>query len=213
MPIVGTGTGITSHIEGPATPPETTDEAKFWNEVDKFKAKANEAYDLWQELRAKRQAAASNPKLSAEYEKVMDDAETMTAKVSDVEKAVAAVRSGVAGTITGWFGLEGYRNGSRALGEHLHGLGFAPVIIAVVAAAVAWIGSWVAEAYVVNRKLDAVENLTEQGVPYSEAGQIIADQGPPGALEIFAGRAGLGVALAGLAAVTLYFFFEKKKGF
>lgn len=207
------GTGITSNIEGPATPPETSDEAKFWNEVDKFKAKANEAYELWQELRAKRQAAASNPQLSAEYADVMDKAEDMTAKVSDVEKAVAAVRSGVAGTITGWFGLEGFRNGQRALGEHLHGLGFAPVIIAVVAAAVAWIGSWVAEAYVVNRKLDAVESLTAQGVPYSEAGQIIVDQGPPGALEIFAGRAGLGVALAGLAAVTLYFFFEKKRGF
>ena len=92
-------------------------------------------------------------------------------------------------------------------------MSLAPVLIAVVTAAIAWIGSWLADAYVVDRKLDAVENLTAQGVPISEAGAIIAERGDPGALEIFAGRAGMGVALAGLAAVVLYFFFEKKRGF
>jgi hypothetical protein len=207
--VYGTGTAITSGIEEPTIAPQTSEEKTFWGEVDKFKAKADEAYRVWQGLRAKRQAAASNPQLQGEYDQVMDRAEGMTAKVSDVEKAVASVREGVAETITGWFGLEGYRHAARKLG----GLGLAPVLIAVVTAAIAWIGSWLADAYVVDRKLDAVENLTAQGVPISEAGAIIAERGDPGALEIFAGRAGMGVALAGLAAVVLYFFFEKKRGF
>lgn len=213
MAVVGTGTGITSTIEGPATPPETSDEAKFWNEVDKFKAKADEAYTLWQSLRAKRLAAQADAKLYAEYIDVMDKAEDITGKVSDVEKVVAKVRSGAADTIKSWFGLEGYEHARQRVRSHMGEMGYIWIVVSVVSAAAAWIASWISEAYVVDRKLQAVENLTAQGVPISEAGKLISDKSPEGALEIFAGKAGLGVALAGVAAVVLYFFFEKKRGF
>lgn len=212
MPIVGSGSGITSNIEGPAVAPATADEARLWDEVDKFKVKADEAYTLWQKLRAKRQAAVSDGRLYAEYSKVMDDAEDMTAKVSDVENAVAKFKAGAGDTIKSWFGLEGYEHARR----QLSGLGIAPVVwlaVSVVSAAVAWIGSWLSEAYVIDRKLTAVETLHAQGVPINEAGELVADKSPAGALEIFAGKAGMGVALAGVAAVVLYFFFEKKRGF
>jgi hypothetical protein len=213
MPIYGTGTGIASGIEGPTVAPATSEERSFWDEVDRFKAKADEAGRLWQKLRGKRQAAASDPKLQAEYDQVMGQAESITAKVSDVERAVAAAKSGVYETVTGWFGLEGADMVKREARAYLGDLGFPQLVIIAVAAAIAWIGSWMADAYIVDRKLTAVENLTAQGIPIDEAGKIISDKPDGGPLDILAGRVGTGIAIAGLAAVVLYFFFEKKRGF
>lgn len=217
MAIVGTGTGITAGIEPAPAIPLSGEEQSFWGEVDKFKTKADEAYELWRKLRDKRQAAASNPKLQAEYDQVMESADNMGARVSDVEQAVAAVKTGISETIIGWgtsvFGLEGVNEAKREARAYLGELGIAQFAIVAVAAAIAWIGSWLADAYIVDRKLTAVENLTAQGVSVGEAGAIIADKGAPSAIDIFAGKAGTGVALAGLAAVVLYFFFEKKRGF
>lgn len=213
MPIYGTGTGIASGIEGPTVAPATSEERSFWGEVERFKTKADEAYNLWQKLRAKRQAAASNPKLQAEYDEVMGQAENITAKVSDVERVVASVKEGIGGTITGLFGLEGIDMAKREARSYLGDLGLPQLLIIGVAAAIAWIGSWLADAYIVDRKLTAVERLTAQGIPIDEAGKIISDKPDGGPLDILAGRVGTGIAIAGLAAVVLYFFFEKKRGF
>ena len=197
----------------PDAPPRAemdSSDADFWSKVDEFKMKADEAYTLWQRLRAKRLAAMGSPELKAEYDDVMGEANEIQGKISDVERYALAVREGAGGIIKGWFGLEGYNHAMRQLGN----LGFVQVFaVAAVAAAIAWIGSWTAKAYIVDRKLTAVENLHAQGVPISEAGKIITEKGDPGPLDIFAGAAGTGVALAGLAAVVLYFFFEKKRGF
>jgi len=217
MPIVGTGTGITGGIEPAPAIPLSGEERTFWGEVDKFKVKADEAYTVWQGLRAKRQAASSNPQLQAEYDQVMESADNMGARVSDVEKAVAAVKTGIGESIIGWgtsvFGLEGMNEAKSEARAYLGDLGIAQFAIVAVAAAIAWIGSWLADAYIVDRKLTAVEKLVAQGVPIDEAGNVIADKGAPSGIDIFFEKAGTGVALAGIAAVVLYFFFEKKRGF
>jgi len=66
---------------------------------------------------------------------------------------------------------------------------------------------------IIDRKLTAVENLTAQGVSISDAGNIIAEKGDPGVLSAMFGNIGTGVAVAGIAALVLYFFVEKKRGF
>ena len=207
--IYGSGTAITGAIQDSPEVVATTEEKSFWQEVDKFRSKADEAYTLWQKLRAKRQAAASNPELEAEYADVMEGAENIQSKVSDVERAVAVAKSGVYETVTGWFGLEGLRPTPERLGE----LGIAQFAVLAIAAAIAWIGTWLSKAYIVDRKLTAVETLTAQGVDINEAGAIIAEKGDPGPLGALFGNLGTGLAVAGVAAVVLYFFFEKKRGF
>lgn len=205
--IYGTGTAIPTPPPGTVSDP---DEKTFWGEVDKFKVKADEAYTLWQKLRAKRQAAVSDPRLQAEYEDVMSEAETMTAKASDVERLAAQVREGAASTILDWFGLEGYEHAKGKVQQ----LGILPVIaIAAVSAAIAWVGSWLGKAYIVDRKLDAVESLVDKGVDPRTAGGLVVEKGDPGPLGAFFGNLGTGVAVAGIAAVVLYFFFQKKRGF
>lgn len=208
--VTGTGTGI------PTPPPGTpmdSDEKTFWNEVDKFKVKADEAYQLWQKLRAKRQAAVTNPELQKEFDDVMGQAESIQAKASDVEKVAQQVREGIAGTITSWlpdFSLEGVYRQQRAQGN----LGFLPVLaVAAVSAAIAWISTWISKAYIVDRKLESVEKLTAQGVDPRVAGGLVADKSEPGFLSSLGGNLGTGLALAAGAAVVLYFFFEKKRGF
>jgi len=207
---VGQVTGTGAGIAPPPDAPMDTDERSFWGEVEKFKRKADEAMSLWQTLRAKRQAAASNPALNAEYNDVMNQAENITAKMSDVERITNQVRQGAAQTIKGWFGLEGYNTAARGLGQ----LGFIQLIaIALVTGAVAWLGSWIVKGNIVDRKLTAVENLVAGGVSPAQAGKIIEEKGDPGPMAAFFGNMGTGVAVAGIAAMVLYFFVEKKRGF
>lgn len=204
--VYGTGTAIS---EPPAVITDS-DERTFWNEVEKFKGKADEAYGLWQKLRAKRQAAASNPALQAEYDDVMNEGENIASKMSDVERITAQVKGGVYESVTGWFGLEGLNHAKQQLGQ----LGFLPVLaIGLVAGAIAWLGSWIVKGNIVDRKLTAVEGLIGQGVSPREAGALVEEKGDPGVFGNLFSNIGTGVAVAGVAAVLLYFFFEKKRGF
>lgn len=208
--VYGSGTGITAAIPDAPSVPLDAEESEFWREVSKFKTKADEAYTLWQTLRAKRQAASTNPELLREYNDVIGEAENIQAKISDVERISAAAKSGVVESITSWFGLEGYNGAIRQPDQ----LGFLPVLaVAAVAAAIAWLGSWIIKGNIVDRKLTAVENMIDSGVDPATAGSLIEERGDPGPLALFAGNLGTGVAVAGIVAMALYFFVEKKRGF
>lgn len=204
--IVGTGAGIT---DAPDIPMDT-DERTFWAEVEKFKRKADEAYTLWQKLRAKRQAAATNAALNAEYNDVMNEGEKIATKMSDVERVTSQVKQGMLETIGGWIGLEGVNDLKREVGQ----LGFIQLAaVALVTAAIAWLGSWIVKGNIVDRKLTAVENMVASGVSPREAGALIEERGDPGPLNALFGNLGTGVAVAGIVAMVLYFFMEKKRGF
>lgn len=199
-----------SQIPDAPTAPMDTDERTFWAEVERFKGKADEAYNLWQKLRAKRQAAASNPALQAEYDDVMASGENIATKMSDVERVTNAAKQGVYETVTGWFGLEGLNNMKSQLGQ----LGFIYVAaIALVSAALAWLGTWIVKGNIMDRKLTAVENLIAGGVTPAEAGALIEEKGDPGPFAALFGNIGTGIAIAGIGAMLLYFFMEKKRGF
>lgn len=187
-----------------------TDERGFWAEVDRFKVKSAEAYALWQKLRAKRQSAATNAALQAEYNDVMNEAENITSKFSDVERVTNAAKAGIYETVTDWFGLEGVNNLKNNLGQ----LGFIYVAaIALVSAAVAWLGTWIVKGQIMDRKLTAVENLVAGGVDPRTAGALIEEKGDPGPMAALFGNIGTGIAVAGIGAMLLYFFMEKKRGF
>lgn len=199
-----------SQIADAPNVPMDTDERGFWAEVDRFKSKSAEAYALWQKLRAKRQAAATNAALLAEYTDVMNEAENITTKFSDVERVTNAVKGGIYETVTGWFGLEGVNNLKNNLGQ----LGFIQLAaVALVTAAVAWLGTWIVKGNIMDRKLTAVENFIRDGVDPSTAGALVEEKGDPGPMAALFGNIGTGIAVAGIGAMLLYFFMEKKRGF
>ena len=211
--VYGSGTGIGTNIPPPPDEPMDAENADFWTKVDQFKRKADEAYTLWQKLRAKRQAALTNPALKAEYDAVMGEAENLAARASDVERAAATVKQGFVETVKSWLpgfsGAEFYRN-AREDGQ----LGFIQVIaVAAVMAAIAWVGTWIVKGNIVDRKLTAVENLIDKGVSPGQAGALIEERGDPGPLAALFGNLGTGIAIAGTVGLVLYFFVQKKQGF
>ena len=194
------GTGAPIDIE-PSPVAGSPQEAGFWGEVDRFKGKADEFYRVWQGLRAKRQAASASPELQREYSDVMGEADTVVAKMSDVERVVGAVRE----TVTGWFGVEGYRQAGRTL----MGLGALPLLpIALITAAIAWITGWLGKAYLLDRKLTSVETMIAGGVDPSEAGRVVHGDENGG---FFAGLGGelAPLALAGVAIAAVYFMSQR----
>lgn len=190
---------VPSSAEGIANDP---DNATLWEKVDEFKGKADEFYNVWQTLRAKRQLAARDPQALKEWNDLMGEAEGVTAKVSDVEFAVNQAKSW-AGS---FFGVDNVRG---SLGE----LGLLPFVIALVAGAIAWLGSWLTKAYMLDSKLDTIENLASQGYSTSEINHVVNQPAEETFLTKLGGNIGTGVAFAGIAGMLLYFFFEKKRGF
>lgn len=200
--------GATDYIpEPPADAAMTADDRTFWGEVAKFKQKASEAMALWARLREKRAAAVTDPKLQAEYETVMAEAEGITGKIAEIERVANGALATIGEKVTEWFGLGAYRHLAHQAGQ----LGFVQVAaIALVTAAIAWISSWIGKGYIVDRKLDAVEKLVAEGVSPTDAGKLIAEKGAPGFLgSMFAGTGTL--ALVGVGAVLLYFLAQQRE--
>jgi len=189
---------VPSAQEGLLNDPEN---ATLWAKVDEFKAKADEFYSTWQDLRARRQAAATNPVVLKEYNDLMGEAESVTAKVSDVEFAINQAKTWAGG----FFGMENVRG---SFGE----LGILPFVIAAVAGAIAWLGTWLAKANILNGKLDAIQSLVGQGYSPERAAAAVAEKESTFFTEFGSGL-GKGIALAGAVGLLLYFLFEKKRGF
>lgn len=179
--------------------------AELWAEVQKFKDKADEFYSLYTRLRDKRAAAMRDPKLQAEWNALIGEAAKVEVKISDTQKAINSAVTWVGG----FFGIDNVQNSMRnGFGE----LGLWPYVIALVAGAVAWLTSWIGKGYILDRKLDSVESLVGQGYSPSQAASVVnAEQGT--FLTELGGGLGKGLAFAGVAAMVLYFFFEKTRGF
>lgn len=189
---------VPSSTEGLIQDPEN---ATLWAKVDEFKAKADDFYSLWQRLRAKRALAAQDPQALQEWNALMGEAESVTAKVSDVEYAINQAKSWT----SGFFGIDNMRAG---FGD----LGLLPFVIAAVAGAIAWLGSWILKGNALDRKLDSLDSMISQGFSPAQAAAALTEQEPTFLTEL-GGGLGKGLAFAGLAAVVLYFVFEKKRGF
>lgn len=189
---------VPSSAEGLQNDPEN---AELWSRVDEFKAKADEFYTEWQRLRGMRQAAARDPEALKEWNRLMGQADGVAAKVSDVEQAVNAAKS--------WglsvFGLEGMRDGLGALGA-------VQFVIALVVGAIAWLGTWLADAYQLDRKLTYQEELISQGIS-PERAALTATEREGDFFSSLGSGIGTGVAIAAGVGLLLYFFLEKKRGF
>lgn len=120
--------------------------------VSKLKSKATEFIGLFYWLQSKRHIAESDPRLASEYQSVMKRGATVK---TAVEKATG--------------GMDWINGKIRAFG--VNGLGALPAIpIAVVAAAVAAMTGWLADAYKLRAK---IEYLESKGVSGSEGARVL----------------------------------------
>lgn len=202
--------GSTVIPEPPPDAPMDREDESFWTKVAEFKRRADDAMALWSRLRQRRNFAATDPKLQAEYNAVMAEAEGITGKIAEIERVANSALATLGQKVADWFGFEGYDQGREFVARQAGQLGFVQVAaIAMVAAAIAWIASWTGKGYIVDRKLDAVEKLVAEGVSPGEAGKLIAEKGAPGFLgTVFAGTGTL--ALVGVGAILLYFMTQQR---
>lgn len=202
--------GSTQIPEPPPDAPMDREDQSFWSRVSEFKRRADDAMALWSRLAERRGLAATDPKLQAEYNALMQEAEGISGKIAEIERVANSAFATIGAKVTDWFGFEGYDEGRRFVARQAGELGFVQVAaVAIVSAAIAWIASWTGKGYIINRKLDAVENLVAEGVSPAEAGRLIAEKGSPGLLgSIFAGTGTL--ALVGVGAILIYFMAQQR---
>jgi len=182
---------------------DPTEDAEFWSKVDEFKGKADEFYTEWQRLRGMRQAAARDPEALAEWNRLMGQADGVQAKVSDVEQAIQDAKAW-AGSLFGYNGAQ-MRNGMGDLGAWF--------VVALIAGAIAWLGTWLTDAYLLDRKLTYQENLINQGISPERAAATARDETNGGFFPAFGEGIGKGLILAAAVGLGLWFMLEKKRGF
>ena len=145
--------------------------------ITRFKNKAREFWNVWQSLDSKQGAEAVNlPEFKAEYEALMDRGLSIKGTVENVTAIIDRVANaydGVKVWINDTFGLDGIQRNS---------MGALPILIPVAAIAIslAAMGKWVTDAYQLNKRLDAVQRLIDNGTAPGLAVQMINATMPKG---------------------------------
>jgi len=149
--------------------------------VEQLKLKAREFMDLFTWLESKRHVAATDPQVKAEYDAVMNKGRTVKATV---EKTTGGI-DWITGQLRARFGLAAPVT-----------MGALPLVpIAVIAAAVAMITAWLADAYKLKSKITYIES---HGITGSAAVDILGGNSYK--------------ELVGLAVIAAAVYFFSKRG-
>lgn len=155
--------------------PADQQEASFMDKVREFKRKADEMWNLFTRLRAKRDLAYSTPETRASYDRVMGRAERIIAKVEEYVPQAQAIISTV-GSMFGAFGMDR----REALGQ----LGIPMLAIFGIGALITTMTVWISDAYVELQKLEAVQRFIDQGMTPTEATEAARGKGDGGLFDI-----------------------------
>ena len=170
--------------------------------ITQFKLKAREFWGLWENLDRKRGSeAVMMPEFKQQYDDLMNRGSTIRSSVESVTGIIDKVGNAYDGAkewLTNTFGLDGtYRP-----------MGAIPLLIPVAAIGVslAAMGKWVKDAYSLNRRLNAVQNLINEGTSPVMAAKIVKDAMP----QNFFGEMNKTIPLLIGGGLLLVFFMRKK---
>ena len=178
--------------------------------LDRFRSKVREFQSMYARLLSMRSRASAHPALMREYQSLVTRGGRITSAITGViakaEGAWDFLKSAPGATYDWMRGAVGLS------GDDDSGLGFLPLIVGAAALGViALITSWITDAVVFSRKMDAVEKLVARGLPIEEAAravQGVAASPNPSATGNLAQMAMWG-AVAALAIFVLPKFFDK----
>ena len=161
--------------------------------VDDFKAKVAKFVTTFDFLESKRWMVARHPKIKADYDALQKKGVWIK---SVIEKA-----TGGADTVKGWW--------TSVFGE-ASGLGLLPLIpVAVIAASSAMIAKWMSDAFMMAKKLNAIEKLEARGVPPAEASAIVERLSPSALLDFRLG--GLSITTIVVMGAALFLLLKARK--
>lgn len=163
-------------------------------EVERLKEKAAEFMSVFTRLRNLESVARLDSSASLRYDNLMGVATAIQSRVSYV--------TGLIDSVFNWFNDQGSPppNTVQGMGE----LGVLWVPVAVVAGAVAYIVSWLADAYIEVEQLEAVQELIAQGVSPADAYRLAREQKEGVISGIFSGIQKNFLLFAGLGLAAYY---------
>ena len=173
-------------------------EQSFLDKVRTFKRKADDAWDVFQKLRDKRQVAYRTPEGRARYDKIMGRGEAIVGKVEEYVPQIDAVLSFAGGL----FGLDR----KQTLGQ----LGIGPLLVLGIGSLITIMTVWISDAWVEFQQLAATERYLDQGLSAAEAGKLARGETGAGFLtDILGGGIGGGVALALVAGGAIFLLLQQ----
>jgi len=118
---------------------------EWQNAVDNFKTKSKDFLKLFETLQNRKSIAYQNEATKKEYDKLINKGGWIYSTIADIAKKLDFFQDTI-GT------------------NRLNSMGVLPLVpIAIIAGAVAVITAWMADALVLNKKLDVIERLALQG--------------------------------------------------
>jgi hypothetical protein len=130
--------------------------------LDSFRMRVREFAEAFRTLLDTEPDVRGNPALEQEFDELKDTGTFIKDTVDTITKTVDAVT----GYFRDTFGLDGMPTRG--------GLGFVGVLlpVAAITAAIAWMGSYVSDVYMFNRKVQEAKQLEAQGYTPREAADI-----------------------------------------
>lgn len=162
-------------------------------DISTYERRKAEFFSLYNELLNKGQLVQSQyPELMPAYKQLMATGETAKKYIVEVESAIKSGKEAVESVTTytdnlidtvddavddaGEYLTDIYDSAKNEVLDFfgLGSLGVLPLIpIAIIAAATAYIGGWVSDAYTINQKLSTAEKIIEQGGTREEAKEYV----------------------------------------
>jgi len=168
--------------------------------VERFKNKAREFWRLWETLDSKKNSVTLNdPTLKAEYESLMGRGRSIRINVERVTGTIDTVFDYL-NRGKDWLKRQIGFDGSPQLGL--------PILIpiAAIGISVAAMGKWITDAYRLNKRIEGVQKLINEGMSPELAAKVVADG------MSFRAELGKAIVLPLVVIAGVIFFMSKGKG-
>ncbi len=171
--------------------------------IKDFNTKLDQFNRLVAWFETKKEVAKSDAALNQEYLAIMKRAEFLQGSIQKAKDAINQLQNMVTNMTPDW--LRDWLSGTN--GDHL---GYVPIIIAgAIAGAIAFLGAWITDAYIVAQKLEAQELAIKAGGDPTKVTQAIFGA-QPGTMFGFGTMGTLGLLLLAGGAVFLWQRFAKQ---
>lgn len=144
------------------------DNPEFASTLDRFKAKLAEFNRVYQALLAKKNVANLTPELRADYDALMNRADTIKGMINKAQEAIDWVRLQV--------------DQASSVFDGMGNLGFLPIIawgvgIAAMGGAITAMAYWISGAYEWSKRAEIAQRVADAGGTPGEINQAVAESG------------------------------------